>query len=85
MRRAMTLSGLSSLAALGAAMITFLPADGLPTCPAADTSSYPSRDRRRAVEMSYRRFMPRLIRRCAHRCFLPMSVSMPRPIWRAAW
>jgi hypothetical protein len=80
MRRAMTLPGLSSLAALGAAMMTFLPADGLADVPCSGHKLLP----KPRPEASCRNFVPRVPRpeRCTHRCFLPMLVSM-RPIWKS--
>ena len=55
-RRAMTLSGLFSLAALGAAMMTFLPADGLADAPCSGHKLLP----KLRPEASYRNFGPQI-------------------------
>jgi hypothetical protein len=56
MRRAMTLPGLSSLAVLGAAMMTFLPADGLADEPCSGHKLLP----KPRPEASCRNFVPQI-------------------------
>jgi hypothetical protein len=82
MRRAMT-PDLSSFAAL-AAMMTFLPVDGLADVPAADTR-HPPKPR---PEASCRNFVPQIYAspdKALRASVLPAAVSTPRPIWGAAW